>query len=304
MLFVIGKINDTANTKGRLTIIGYGILDGSYFDYCTRHNDTVSHLSMIESGTRPVTIHGLTIYNPSWFMMTNLLPPNSIIKSYKGIGWFLNQDCCGVSTNGIIQNSFCRTSDDSFKVENGENIMVKDNVAWQLYTGSIHQLGWYGVNANNITIRNIDVIHAEWTGANAESDAILTLTGIWNASIDMMYSNIIMENIRIDTIVGRILNLLWRNVSKNVKHELIDLYIKNVTSREKLKFTTLPGQVGIVEPNQRLYIEECDGYCLFDGIYFENIYINGSKISGNNEIGWNLTEIGSTISILDPKIQR
>lgn len=82
--FVYGKINDTANIKGRLKILGYGILSGSYFEYCDRWSTQRARASMIESN-RSTTIHGLTIYDPSWFMTQNQLPPNSLINSLKGI---------------------------------------------------------------------------------------------------------------------------------------------------------------------------------------------------------------------------
>eukprot|EP01084_Bolivina_argentea_P049472 90978_1 len=174
--FVYGKIHDTHN-NGFLNIIGYGILDGTYFEYCNRwdFNDSLARSSMIETN-RTVTLHGLTVYNPSWFMMQNQLPPNSTIKSFKGIGWFGNQDCCGVGSNGIIENSFCRTADDSFKMETGENILFQNNVVWQLFNGDIHQMGWYGFGVSNSTVRDIDIIHAEWPGGNNRGQSTI----VWN----------------------------------------------------------------------------------------------------------------------------
>ena len=297
--FVYGKIHDYVNTdkqQTRLNIIGYGILIGSAFEYCNRwdFNDTLSRSSMIESN-RSVILHGLTVYNPSWFMMQNQLSPNSIIKSFKGIGWFANQDCCGIGSNGIIENSFCRTSDDSFKMETGINITIKNNVVWQLYNGDNIQMGWYGMGVTNSLVKDFDVIHTEWIGGNQRGTSVIGLVGVWNGNIDVIYNNITFENIRIDSSIGRVLGLFLQNVSKGL-HEIMDITVKNVNSREKLAWMRLPSGGKYREADNFLTIESCNSSCIMSGIHFENVYINGTKIIQSNQTGWNLIETGQVIA--------
>eukprot|EP01084_Bolivina_argentea_P049464 90962_1 len=160
--YVYGKINDTQTFNGVLNVIGYGILDASYFDYCFRWNNTLDHFSMIESN-RTVNLHGLTFYNPSWFITQNQFKANSVIKSFKGIAWYPNNDCTGVGSNGIIEDSFCRTADGQWKIETGSNILLQNNVAWATFNGNIHDMGWFGLGCINCSVRNIDIIHAEFT---------------------------------------------------------------------------------------------------------------------------------------------
>ena len=296
--FVYGKINDQYSVpKGKLNIIGYGILIGSAFEYCNRwdFNDTLARSSMIESN-RTVILHGLTVYNPSWFMMQNQLVSNSIIKSFKGIGWFGNQDCCGVGSNGIIENSFCRTADDSFKFETGTNITLRNNVAWQLYNGDVHQMGWYGVGVTKSTVKDIDVIHAEWIGGNQRGTSVIGLVGVWGGNMnEIIYNDIVFENIRIDTSIGRVLGLFMQNISQGL-HEIMNITVRNVMSREKLAWTSLPNSGKHRDADNFLTIESCNGTCKIDGIHFENININGTKIMRSNQTGWNLIKTGDIIT--------
>eukprot|EP01084_Bolivina_argentea_P125892 222988_1 len=291
--FVYGKINDTNNSNGRLHIIGYGILIGSYFDYCFRWNDSVSGFSMIDSA-RAVTIHGLTVYDPSWFMIQNELAPNSIIKSFKGMAWYYNNDGPGVSSNGIIENSFCRTADDHYKFETGHNILLRNNVVWNSFNGNSHQMGWFGYGCVNCTVTDIDIIHAEWRNDGYYGNGVIGLAGDNNTNIDVFYHDIVFKNIRIDTPVGRVIGINIIDVDNGTKHVFDGLVLKNVTLRTKLGWTiddlhnsSQPGQ-------QLLSVTNCNGECEINNIHFENIFIDGEKIM--NDDGWNLKRSGQIIS--------
>ena len=41
-----------------------------------------------------------------------------------------------------------------------------NNVAWALYNGNVHEMGWFGRGCTNCYISDTDVIHAEWSYNN------------------------------------------------------------------------------------------------------------------------------------------
>eukprot|EP01084_Bolivina_argentea_P032787 60695_1 len=298
--FVYGKIDDNSNTYGRLNVIGYGILCGSVFDYCSRWNNSAARFNMIESN-RSVNIHGLTIYDPSWFMLPNELVSNSVINSFKGLGWYPNNDCLGIGTNGVVKNSFCRTMDDSFKMETGNNILMENNVVWQLCIGSVFQMGFFGLGGKNNTVRNMDVIHAEWRpGDGVEGVIDYRSDAVVGENCSAVYTNILFENIRIDTPVGRIIALVFEDISNNETVHVFDgMVVRNVTSKTQLAFVQTLEDIKYnytVPINQVLQIENCNGKCAITGIMFEDLFIAGRKITNSNDSYWNLTQIGNDIS--------
>eukprot|EP01084_Bolivina_argentea_P267857 454812_1 len=114
--WVKGKINISGG-NGIINIYGYGVLDGSAFDWQQRDNNNIDGASMLSfSGigrNRPVNYEGLTIFNPSKYSSDDL-PNYSIANAYRVIAWYYNNDGGGCKSYCSFNNSFIRTNDNSF----------------------------------------------------------------------------------------------------------------------------------------------------------------------------------------------
>ena len=113
--------------------------------------------------------------------------------------------------------------------------------------------------------------------------------------INTYYNNILFENIRIDTPVGRVIGILFQNVTKGINHIFNGMIVRNITSKTKLEYTT-DSVSNHTQPLQFIEIESCDGFCEINNISFENVIIDGNKILNSSDNLWNLKETGQIIS--------
>ena len=281
--WVYGKINVL---KKNFNILGYGVLDGSYFSYSDRnknHNDGQYSINCGEN----CNINGITCYNPS-NLCIGALSSYSKVNGYRMIGWYYNNDGIGLSSNSIINNSFIRTNDDSIKISYGDNIIVSNNVIWQLFNGASFQLGWNGNGCENCIIENNDVIKAEWHGYSSSNnvinpnDAVIGMHYTLGKS-EANFKNIKFNNIRIDTSVGRVFGLLMQN---ELGCEVYNIFVNNLEVRQKLMW-----MIGTtVETEQFIYVNTSNGKTYVYGVYFDNVKVNGKKIMSDDD--WNLQQIG------------
>ena len=155
-------------------------------------------------------------------------------------------------------------------------------------------MGWFGFGCLNCTVRNIDVIRAEWRKGGYAGDGVICLAGDNNTDVDVFYNDILFENIRIDTPLGRIVGIDIIDVDVGINHIFAGMTVRNVTSRAKLQWTT-DAMHNISEPGQQLLsIYKCDGHCQINNINFENIYIAGNKVTDDTD--WNLDRSGQIIT--------
>eukprot|EP01084_Bolivina_argentea_P085714 154933_1 len=215
--FVYGKIVCAIPNRSVCNIIGYGILAGTHFSYINRFNDEDDWRQMINSTWSPLNLMGLTVIDPSQYG-TISLPQYSTLKSYKQIAWYYNND--GVTFNGhsSITHSFIRTNDDSIKMQYGSNNIANENVIWQLFNGSPYQMGWVGNGCEDCVINNTDIIHTEWRGnykGDTSNDAVININGPYldpKAWTQRRYTNIRIENVKIDSFIGRFIGIIFSDI--------------------------------------------------------------------------------------------
>ena len=289
--WVRGKIKINGGS-GTVKIQGYGVLDGSYFDYSKRNNKNTVHAAYsIVSDNRAVNLLGLTVFNPS-NLAIGALSANSVVRGYKMLGWYYNNDGIGLAANSQITDSFIRTNDDSVKLSyaGSSSITIKRVVVWQSFNGGVFQFGWNGNGCTNCLISDCDVIHAEWEGWNAQTsgqnnNAVINMNQAQNGH----YKDITIDNIRIDTNVGRIIGLRFNNVNNN--GYINGLTISNFNIRTVLKWfnpsNTVENFIQILN-SPGSYIKN---------VYFENIKINGKKVTSNTQSGWNLKKSGAVTNV-------
>ena len=76
--------------------------------------------------------------------------------------WVPNSDGVVTGVDGVIADSFIRSSDDSIKLFKS-GMRVHDVVVWQGTNGAVFQLGWWSNHAQqNIIVQRVTVLHAEW----------------------------------------------------------------------------------------------------------------------------------------------
>eukprot|EP01084_Bolivina_argentea_P115025 204647_1 len=284
--YVYGKI-DFNGGSGIANIIGYGILDaGTYFDYNQRKNNSIDSAWAIQ-GNRPINLYGLTVYNPS-NLVTGTLPHNSQVRAYKMMGWYYNNDGMGLAGNSNISDSFIRTNDDSLKISyaGSDTIICKRIVIWQSFNGGAFQLGWNGSGCNKCKIIDSDILHAEWQGYNAGingqgNDAVIDMNEADNAQ----FNSLLIDDIRVDTKVGRIIALTFQNVNNGGYVQ--GLNVSNWNIREDLQWFDSKNP-----PENFLQIVNSDGSYM-KNINFNNVQIKGKMVTSSSQSGWNLKTSGN-----------
>eukprot|EP01084_Bolivina_argentea_P115020 204640_1 len=298
--WVYGKINVTGSTNNipnnsPINIFGHGILDGSYFNYEQRNNNPIDHAPAIgvdgNGYSRGFNIQGITCYNPSNWCVT-CLSRNSMITAYKTIAWYYNNDGGGCKSYCSFNNSFIRTNDNSFRIHLAKYgyINVENIVFWQLNNGSPFQLGWNGIGCINSVFRNCDIIHAEWTGYNSDSDgnANGAIIGMIQAK-NGIYNNLTFDNFRIDTHIGRVIGLDYHDVDNG--GEINGLILSNFNIRQSFEYFVKSNP-----PENFLSIDNCSKTTYMKNIIFKNIIVDGNKIKSNSD--WNLRVHGNITKIM------
>ena len=121
-------------------------------------------------------VEGVNIVNaPHYTLITKAVNParsKGRIDNVKLFGnWLYNNDGFGPNENDVINDSFVSAYDDAFKVYH-DNMVISNCTVWQMDNGAIFQFGWFPKNVHDAHIKNIDVIHAEWTGLNQNASVV------------------------------------------------------------------------------------------------------------------------------------
>ena len=188
---VYGQIR--AKGVKNLTICGRGIINGSFYD---RNKASEYTLPIELQECENVTIKGITILDPAGWAVTLKKCENVTVDNLKIITARSNGDGISVqsSKNVTVKGGFVRTWDDSLVVKNVENASTSDITfdgvsVWTDLAQSM-EVGYetYGPNMNNITFKNITVLH------NFHK-AVISLHNADNAVIDgVTYENVTIED--------------------------------------------------------------------------------------------------------------
>lgn len=270
-----------------LTICGLGKICMERYTYEMR-KDYARSVDII--GCRNVVIDGIIIDDSNdWSMRINGCD-NVDIKNVKIFGCRGNSDgidVCG-SRNVTVSDIFTRVWDDSFVVKalgtgNAENIIFKDSVLWNDFARPIE----VGVElradeVKNIRFENIDIIHSS-TG--------YPLMGIHHGD-HARVSDILFKNIRIEDAPGaqlfdiRIADSVW-----NRDTEMGD--IRNVCFSDINYIGTKNNDVLLSDSRIEGYSDEHD----IRNIHFNNITINGRAVKNIEELGLNVYDYVSCVSV-------
>ena len=188
---VYGQIR-TANVKN-LTIRGRGILSGQLFDR-TRASEFTLPIELQQCSN--VTIKDIAILDPAGWAVTLYRCNDVTVDNLKIVTARANGDGISVQscTNVNVKGGFVRTWDDSLVVKNVDNFSTSnitfDGVSVWTDLAQSMEVGYetYGPKMNDITFRNITVLH------NFHKAAI-SIHNADNAVIDgVIYENITIED--------------------------------------------------------------------------------------------------------------
>lgn len=294
-----GSIN--AEDKQNIKVVGYGILDNSRMQRANEINGCavlapdagkMTGNPIFFSRCKNVTVEGVTIVNSSGWNIYLDGCENVIVDNIKLIGqWRYNADGCDFCncTNGILRNSFLRTFDDcvtvkGFKLNNHlpvQNILAENLVLWCDW-GKALEVGaeTCAPYMDTITFRNCDIIHG--------SIVMLDVHQGDGADID----NVRFEDIRIEYSGNEMMPMLqeednqeykffgekampvWFMLTSGVTMWSIDNYsgdMRNIYFKD-ISITSYDDKIP-----QGSKITPDIKYSKIDGVYFENITINGKK---------------------------
>lgn len=221
-----------------------------------------------------ITVEGITVADPKYFAI-RLTGSNNTVAWTKVIGgWVYNCDGIAVFANSTVKKSFCWANDDNIKIYR-DNITVEDMVLWQLNNGGAIQMGWQGAQATNVTIKRIDLLHAEWNNS-ATNRGVLCFVGNRYADPN---SNCWQKNLTIEDLVTETpVRLIWRiSPEQPIPGIITPAMIDGLT----MKNWTVQMDKALGSNN---YIEGVSDNYTFKNFVFDNVILNGIKLTEENWI--------------------
>ena len=290
----------SAIEKKNISVIGYGIIDNSKMRRDTKHCYPIKDEEwygtplFFEKCTN-ITVEGVTIVDSSCFSLHVDGCTNFIADNVKILGmWRYNSDGCDICncTNATLKNSFLRTFDDSIVIKGlktnrdlpEENILAENCVIWCDW-GRALELGaeTCAPYMRNIIFKNCDLIHGTHVMMDIQHGDRALVSNVLFEDIRVEYTGVEHEPVfqsykdqqYVDAKNGFLPQLFA--VMTKVNHwsydgyagDIKDIYFKDIT------VTVDNGKV----PPSEITIYNKEKPSVIDNINFENIVINGKKIT-------------------------
>lgn len=257
---VYGRFKGIDASDVRLT--GRGILAGTPYPPNPPNTYTAPHLFELRGESHRFQADGVTFLNSPHY---NLLVRgrDAHVQNVKMIAWWFSTDGLGVGANSIVEDSFFKVSDDTFKLYY-DNMIVRRNVVWQMDNGMVFQLSWnLNTNASGIRVTDIDVIRVEHY---REANNRAVFGSLHGGSADL--SDYLFEDIRIEGPIWRLVKLTALQTSWSrspTSGTLSDLRFRNITVTGPVR---QPSEIKSLEDTGR-----------FEDITFENLTVDGQLIT-------------------------
>ena len=248
------------NGRSNVKIFGRGVLSEARLNY------RESHVVEAVQSDR-IDLEGIVLADTKHFAV-RLLGTNNVVKWVKIVGgWTYNTDGIAAFAGSTVAHCFIWANDDSIKPYR-DNLKISDCVVWQLNNGGVIQLSWGNAQATNVTISNVDVLHAEWNN-NAPNRGILSCIGdkFAKGGMTSWQKSFLIENVTTETPVPFVFNIRPNPASPAQIH---DMTLKNWNIKMDMSRDY---------PN---YIECADATNKFDGFVFNDFTLNDAKLTSLN----------------------
>lgn len=257
--WVYGAVILNGNSGAK--IWGRGVLSSAKLDYREAHGIEAIN------GSDNITLEGIVIADFKHFAV-RFISSDDKVDWVKVIGgWVYNCDGIRVGQNSSVSNCFIWANDDAIKVYRND-ITFSDCVCWQLNNGGTIQLSWGKGNATNVSIKRIDILHAEWN-KDEVNRGIISCVGdkFEEGGMYGLQQNWVIEDLVTETPVPLIFRISPNPASPN--------HIDGMTFKNwdvKMDMST----------GFRNYIVGNDPENKFSGLVFENFQFNGMKLTSSN----------------------
>ncbi len=243
-------------------LTGRGILAGSVYPPNPPNTYTAPHLFELRGDSDRVRVEGITFLNSPHYNLL-LRGREHHVSNIKMIAWWWSTDGLGIGADSIVEDSFFKVSDDTFKLYY-DGMIVRRNVVWQMDNGMVFQLSWnLNTNASGIRVSDIDVIRVEhYRDANNRA----VFGSIHGGSADL--SDFVFEDIRIEGPIFRLVKLTALQTS----------WSRSPTSGtiHGLLFRDIEVEGPVLQSNEIKTLEDTGR---FEDITFENLTIGGKVIT-------------------------
>lgn len=271
------KIEDRENgflLNGRGTLSGRTM--GWHFREPTRKEEDSEekrdYVKLLVLGGKGITVDGITLADSPHHTLVGT-GSHHHISWVKVIGWKYNNTGIRSDQDSIIEHCFIRANDDAISLYD-DNLIVRDTVFWQGNSGACFQLGWSSVTARNIQVRDIDVIHTEWSRDRRYNNA-----GFLNLRIPATSSkgpqvqeDFLFENINIETPAVYTIDLRMRkDPGEGGEHTLRNFTFRNLNMKMAGESTYA-----------RAVLLPWDENYGFENFVFENTRVNGVLVTEEN----------------------
>lgn len=260
--WVYGALVMVANPNVRIS--GRGVLSSARLNY------RESHCVEAINGSDNIRLEGIVVADVKHFAV-RLIGRNNTVSWVKTIGgWTYNCDGISAFEGSTVRNCFIWANDDNIKVYR-DNIGFSDIVCWQLNNGGVIQLSWGNANARNVTIRRVDILHAEWN-RDEPNRGVISCVGDKFAEGGMYgyHGNFLIEDLVTETPVPLVFRISPNPASPD--------RIEGMIFKDwKLSMN--------MNSSFRNYIVGTDPGNRYEGIVFDNVVFNGTRLNASNWIG-------------------
>ncbi len=205
--------------RGSFTLSGRGVLSGGKFVWRAKKG-TLEHmgsecwsdcLRLVELHDVPAAlIDGVTLVEAPYYSLTPRGSTELDMRNFKILGaWRWNTDGPDIPQGGTVEDCFVQANDDMFKVYHSD-VTVQRCVAWQMHNGAVVQMGWNVKSFENVSIHDLDVIHAEWIWSANTNNGLINFQfdpNLIAASGNGTIRQLSFENIRMEGQVLRAVGL-------------------------------------------------------------------------------------------------
>ena len=253
-----------------IKIFGRGTLSSGRLDY--REAYCIGTPQDGSTAADRITVEGITVADPKYFAIRLIGRENTVSWTKVIGGWVYNCDGIAAFAGSTVKNCFCWANDDNIKVYR-DNIIVEDIVLWQLNNGGAIQMGWDGGQATGVTIKRVDLLHAEWNNS-ATNRGVLSFVGnrYANAGSNCWQKNMTVEDLVTETPV----RLIWRI---SPEQPIVGVITPAMVDGLTMKNWTVLMDKTLGSNN---YIEGASSDYIMKNILFDNVKLNGVKLTVEN----------------------